>query len=639
MERSTLRKACLAAILAAVAARGDIVWKGRRMGAWPPQALQVRSAAGHAAGRVSVATKSGYYPSPKGKLYGLTLLVDFSDSPAPFTKDEISDWLNKPGFNRDGCNGSVRDYYLDVSNGQVDLTNEVFGWYRAKHTKAYYEAEAGYSGADELVAEVLAYFDGKVDYSRYDNDKDGTTEAVSFVYAGAGLNWGQGLWPHAGWSEEVHHGTKIDRYQMSDMPGTFGIFTFVHESGHMLFGWPDLYWYGDYCTMGNRPDDQNPVAFNDFFRADQGWIPFRDVTALDTAVVATPGDSVVYRYRNPERPDLEGFAWSYLRNTGRHAVIAGSGLFLQHYDFSIDGNTSADQLGLRVVQADGLEELQASQWPTKSNDPKDLFQSGTTNHFEEKTFPAARWYSGRSSGIAFSEVGKPGTTLAFRLGPSLPAATSTTLEAEDAQVVSANIKSGTSASGGSYVSGIDGAASKVVFTANRSAAGPCDLTIRYANGASANSNQSLSVNGSTDSVSYHPTGAWGRFDSVTIPVVLRQGRNQIVFGKKTNLAELDAIRLSTASAVLEVAGSTVRSGLARLRPVGKDRILAPSWMAGGQLDLLDPTGRAIARADLVASGTGAVARLPLHGSGLRLWRCLREGRTLGTGAILLETGP
>jgi M6 family metalloprotease-like protein len=630
-------KACAAAILAAVAARADIVWNGERVDSWPAQALQAQSTTAPAAGRAAATTSSGHYPSPKGTVYGLTLLIDFSDNPAPFTKDEISDWLNKPGFNRNGCNGSVRDYYLDVSNGQVDFTNEVFGWYRAKHTKAYYEAETGYSGADELVTEVLAYFDGKVDFSRYDNDKNGTTEAVSFVYAGAGLTWGQGLWPHAGWSGAVHQGTKIYAYQMSDMPGTFGIYTFVHESGHMVFGWPDLYWYGDYCTMGNRPDEHNPVAINDFFRADQGWIPFQDVTALDTSLVAAPGDSAVYRYRNPERPSLEGFAWSYLHNTGRRAVIKGSGLFLQHYDFSIDGNTSADQLGLRVVQADGLEELQASQWPTKSNDPKDLFQSGTTNHFEEKTFLAARWYNGRSSGAAFSEVGKPGATLAFRLGPTLPAADATALEAEDAQVVSANVKSSTAASGGSYVTGIDAAPSKVVFTANRSAAGSCNLTVRYANGNAKNSSHSLSVNGSTDSVTYHPTGAWGRFDSVTVPVVLRQGRNLIVFGKKSDQAELDAIRLWGTAGNLGAARSPSVPGDSRLRRFGKDDILAPAWMAGGTLELLDPAGRTLARSNLVADGAGAVASTPLPGRGVALWRCRKDGRILATGMLFLES--
>jgi len=614
-------------------ASADIVWKGRRVDAWPSEALQASIKAGKGGARAAAAM-TGHYPSPKGKVYGLTLLVDFSDSPAPFTKAEISDWLNKPGFSRDGCNGSVRDYYLDVSKGMVDFTNEVYGWYRAKHTKAYYEALPDYSGSDELLNEMLAYFDPQVDFSRYDNDKDGTTEAISIVYAGAGQTWGQGLWPHSGWVGQTLDGTALDRYQMSDMPGKFSNYVFVHECGHMVFGWPDLYWYGDYCTMGNRADDLNPVAINDFFRADQGWIPFQDVTALDTAAVSTGGDEKIYRYRNPERSDLEGFVWSYLQNTGRRSVIGGSGLFLQHYDFSIDGNSSATKLGLRPVQADGLEELQASQWPSQSNDPKDLFQAVAVDHFDETRFPLLHWYDGNWSGLAVSEIGKSSSELSFRLGPSLPAASgSIRLEAEKAQVVSAQVKANASASAGSYVTAMDGTASQVVFAVNRATAGRCSLTVRYANGGVRNASHALSVNGSTDSVIYRPTGAWGRFDSVTVPVRLAQGRNQIVLGRKADLAEIDAISVKGSSGSVAVADRPQATGNAGLLRVGRDRLEAPEWMAGSRIEFLDPSGRVLGEAELVLSGHRAVASVPFSSGGLVLWRGFRDGHRVGIGVL------
>jgi len=612
----------------------DIVWDGKRVDAWPPEARRTAVGPGKVAGRALAAAQTGHYPSPKGKVYGLTLLVDFSDSPAPFTKDEISDWLNKPGFSRDGCNGSVRDYYLDVSKGMVDFTNEVYGWYRAKQTKAYYEAKSGYSGADELLKEMLAHFDPLVDFSRYDNDKDGASEAVSIVYAGAGQTWGQGLWPHSGWVGTTLDGTGLDRYQMSDMPGRFSNYVFVHECGHMVFGWPDLYWYGDYCTMGNRADDLNPVAINDFFRADQGWIPFQEVTALDTGTVSTGGDEKVYRYRNPERPDLEGFAWSYLQNTGRRSVIGGSGLFLQHYDLSIDGNSSAAKLGLRPVQADGLEELQASQWPSRSNDPKDLFQSGTVSFFDENRFPLLHWYDGKWSGLAVSEIGTPSVSLSFRLGPAPPPVSGfVRMEAEKAQVVSALVKKNGSASAGAYVTAMDAASSRIVFAVNRSAAELCSLTVRYANGGVRNASHLLSVNGTTDSVIYRPTGAWGRFDSVTVPVRLAQGRNQIVLGRKADLAEIDAISVKGSSGSVAVADRPQATGKAGLLRVGRDRLEAPEWMAGSRIEFLDPSGRVLGEAELVLSGHRAVASVPFAGGRLVLWRCVRDGHRVGIGVL------
>lgn len=179
------------------------MYQGKRVQAWPSGVIKkFDNIRGSKVLRAPSFKEKSHYSAPKGKIYGLTLLVDFSDQQAPVTVEEISDWLNKEGFNRDGCKGSVRDYYLDVSNGQVDFTNEVFGWYRAKHPKSYYEGLKDYTGSDELVKEVFEYFDSEVDFSRYDNDKNGVTEAINIVYAGAGKTWGQGLWPHSGWSNE-----------------------------------------------------------------------------------------------------------------------------------------------------------------------------------------------------------------------------------------------------------------------------------------------------------------------------------------------------------------------------------------------------------------------------------------------------
>ena len=405
----------------------DIVYQGKKVQAWPEEARPRFNSnvegPSFLLARTPVTQNKSHYAAPKGKIYSLTLLVDFSDKPAPVTVKEVEEWLNKEGFNKDGCNGSVRDYYLDVSNGQLDLTNEVFGWYRAKHPKSWYENLKDYTGSDSLMKEVFNYFDPLVDFSRYDNDKDGTTEAINIVYAGAGQTWGQGLWPHSGWSNERRDGVKLTHHQMTDMPGKFSIYVFVHESGHMIFGWPDLYWYGDYCTMGNRAHDLNPVAINDFFRADQGWIPFVDVTSDDisntTSLETTKPNEVCYRYKNPARPDKEGLVWSYVRNTGRNQVLKGSGLLMQHYDFSIEGNSASDKLGLRIVHASAAGKSNdnvTDQWPNPGSTANTFFKSGTYSEFSDDKYPAIRWYNGSKTGLKITDIGTPGESLTFCLG-------------------------------------------------------------------------------------------------------------------------------------------------------------------------------------------------------------------------------
>ena len=407
----------------------DIVYQGKRVQEWPKEARpsfnnQSAGKPSFLLARTPVTQNKSHYAAPKGKIYSLTLLVDFSDQKAPVSVADVEEWLNKEGFNRDGCNGSVRDYYLDVSNGQLDLTNEVYGWYRAKHPKSWYENLQGYTGSDSLIKEVFAYFDSQVDYSRYDNDKDGTTEAINIVYAGPGQTWGQGLWPHSGWSNERRDGVRLTHHQMTDMPGKFSIYVFVHESGHMIFGWPDLYWYGDYCTMGNRAHDLNPVAINDFYRADQGWIPFVDVTSEDVSLETTKPSEVCYRYKNPARPDKEGLVWSYVQNKGRNQVLKGSGLLMQHYDFSIEGNSAADKLGLRIVHASAAgksSDNPGDQWPSPGSTANTFFKSGTYSEFSDDAYPAIRWYNGSKTGLKITDIGTPGETLTFCIGGNCPA--------------------------------------------------------------------------------------------------------------------------------------------------------------------------------------------------------------------------
>ena len=51
--------------------------------------------------------------------------------------------------------------------------------------------------------EMMQHFDGTVDFSKFDNDKDGKVEAVSIVYAG-GMN-------------QTRNGVKLLRYMMTDL--------------------------------------------------------------------------------------------------------------------------------------------------------------------------------------------------------------------------------------------------------------------------------------------------------------------------------------------------------------------------------------------------------------------------------------
>lgn len=392
------------------------------MDAWPDEAVAASGgfiaggAAGAAAAKTGAAAPVHHYPHPAGTVLGLTLLVDFSDQAPAFTKEEVDEWLNLKGFNRFSCKGSVRDFYLDASNGKVDFQNRIFGFYRAKNPKSYYEGGSGYARAGELVSEMMEHFDPLVDFSQFDNDKDGRVEAVSIVYAGSGVTFAQGLWPHAGGLNQKRDGVQVPRYMMTDMGKSLALYVFAHECGHMIFGWPDLYGVGDYCIMANRASETNPVMINDFYRADQGWIDVVDIDKdMNAFFKAAANSTVGYRFVNPARPQ-ECFFWSNIKNEGRRAVLKGQGLLMYHFDKDIGSNAPPKILSLAVVQADGKKQLDSTNWPAPGSDIKDYFSQTTGALFSSTTLPAAKWNNGAASGLILHDIGPLADTIGFYVG-------------------------------------------------------------------------------------------------------------------------------------------------------------------------------------------------------------------------------
>ena len=393
-------------------AEATIVWEGKQVAAWPDLPLPVVVAKG---GASFAQVSAPFFPHPSGVVHGLTILVDFSDQAAAYTKTDVDAWLNQEGFTGFGLKGSVRDYYFGQSMGKVDYQNEIHGFYRAKNPKSYYQGGSGYQRADELWAEVVAALDTEVDYSKFDNDGDGKTEAISLLYAGDEGTFGQGLWPHAGASNEQHDGVRLSRYMMTAMNTKPTNYVFAHESGHMLFGWPDLYGVGDYCIMANRGSDTNPVGINDMFRADQGWITTVDIDATTNARLASMPDGAVYRFLNPARP-TEYFLWSNLENQQEWVSINGAGLLVWHFDGGIQGNNPPEPLQLAVVQAGGSRKLGDTTWPSPGSAATDLFAKGGKSELSSQTQPSTSWNNGSASSLRIYDISAPGGTMEFSVG-------------------------------------------------------------------------------------------------------------------------------------------------------------------------------------------------------------------------------
>ncbi|MFM9920874.1 CBM35 domain-containing protein [Lacisediminihabitans sp. H27-G8] len=132
---------------------------------------------------------------------------------------------------------------------------------------------------------------------------------------------------------------------------------------------------------------------------------------------------------------------------------------------------------------------------------------------------------------------------------STPSAT--VYQAEAASISGGDIRTATSASGGSYVGGLDDTGNYVLFTVTAPAAGEYRAAINFANATTGTSTLAMAVNGASKAtVPFPRTPAWGTFSRniVNVPVVLAAGTNTIRLTRPANggFVELDALTLSTA---------------------------------------------------------------------------------------------
>jgi M6 family metalloprotease-like protein len=205
--------------------------------------------------------KSRAFPTT-GNRKLVCLLIGFQDLAFTKTQSEFHYLFNQVGYSAEGATGSVKDYYLENSYNQFQLTVDVFGPYTASNNMSYYGANDTYGydlRPDELVSEAINLADNEVNYAEYDNDNDGWVDGLYVIYAGYGEEAGGGvncIWAHAWYlsSPLLKDGVYLQNYSCSsELRGNFAsgisrIGVICHEFGHTL-GAPD-YYDTDYGTGG-----------------------------------------------------------------------------------------------------------------------------------------------------------------------------------------------------------------------------------------------------------------------------------------------------------------------------------------------------------------------------------------------------
>lgn len=376
-----------------------------------------------------------------GKRRALLMLVDFSDKPMTYSREDIEAQANEVFYSKNGNYGSVHDYFYDQSYGQFDLTFDVVGPLQVSKKASYYGANDIY-GNDKypatMVAEAceLAHAEG-INFADYDWDGDGEAEMVVCIYAGNGEAQGapaNTIWPHqwtlseaAGYTDgpgrfEVG-GTFVDRYlvlnELKDATSRNldGIGTFCHEYSHGL-GLPDVYNTVGGNTFGMNAwnimdsgcynaDSKVPCAYTAYEKTYCGWLTPTvlnegcEVTDMK-AITDAPEAYIIYN----EADHNEYYLLQNIQQRGWNEEAPGHGMLVMHVDYDPevwDNNTvnnDRNRRRLTIVPAD-------NNTYTSTTGLKGDPYPGTKGNTEltDTSLPAATLYSRNIDNRKF--LGKP----------------------------------------------------------------------------------------------------------------------------------------------------------------------------------------------------------------------------------------
>lgn len=380
----------------------------------------------------SPATNPNYNSYYSGAIKGLTLLISFPGENATITPAQISNYCNSTSYTEFGNQGSIRQYFSDISSGQLDYTNLVPEYYYiAKNPKSYYTDPAISYGtrARELANEAIADLVSKgFDLSTLSKDANGRVRALNMFYVGERTNaWAQGLWPHSGSINATVSGVPLGKYQITNIGTSLSIGTFCHENGHMICNWADTYDYdgdskgtGRYDLMSSS-GTTNPVLPNPYFRSILcGWgdLTFinQQVDPIKLSLPSNQTSALCWK----DSTGNEFFMIENVQSVGRWAGFGTSGLYIWHCDkkFNVYGGnnyqdmTEAKHYQVSVEQADGLFELEKN---IDSGDANDAFYATVRTSFGSATLPSSKWWNGTSSGLEISNITAPGSIMTFDL--------------------------------------------------------------------------------------------------------------------------------------------------------------------------------------------------------------------------------
>ncbi|KAG0621077.1 hypothetical protein M758_4G267200 [Ceratodon purpureus] len=366
-----------------------------------------------------------------GAINVIVVLVDFSDkqfTASTQTAAHYHDLWFGVG------NNSVNEFYKEASNNKVEISGEVVGPYRLPHPITYYAN--GYYGignyspnSRNMATDAANLAKGNVDFSKYDNDGDGTVETFVIIHAGEGAERTgnvNDIWSHKWAMSSYVQDDGVTLFPYLTVPADCKLGVCAHELGHLAFDWPDLYdadyssaGIGNWCLMAAgsyNGNESNPSPPSAWCKVDQEWVSVNTISKSSQVSLedVKTGHSVL-KIHETGAPTTEYWLLENRHKVGRDADLPGDGLLVWHVDDALDDNDNeAVHYKVGLLQADGRKDLENNEDRGDDGDP--FPGVADVRAISSSTTPSTIAYSSSATtAFALANISDPAATMTFNI--------------------------------------------------------------------------------------------------------------------------------------------------------------------------------------------------------------------------------
>jgi immune inhibitor A len=367
----------------------------------------------------------------RGTLRVVVVLVQFSDRTFGSSAAHFNDLFFSTGVMP---NGSVAEYYRDVTGGLVDVAGEVVGPFTMPQTLAWYAngnfgigRPTGTVRAQVMAQDAATAANASVDFGGYDNDGNGFVDAFIVVHAGSGgeeTGDPGDIWSHKYVLPAAMAADGKQIYAYLTIPEDAKLGVCAHELGHLLFGFPDLYdtdnsseGIGNWCLMAGgswNGGGDIPAHPSAWCKVNQGWVTVNNVTGSSTLSIPDVKTSRnVHRLWKNGAGGNEYFLMENRQRTGFDAKLPADGLLIWHIDEAQPGNTDENHYKVGLVQADNLRDMEMDRNRGDVGDPYPGSAGNTS--FTGSSSPNSNSYADQATCVSVTQISAPAPTMTAKV--------------------------------------------------------------------------------------------------------------------------------------------------------------------------------------------------------------------------------